>query len=269
MMTAHLTPVIPPITGQSGLPAVPPAGKPAIFPLYPRGYGQLDVCAVIRGGAVEFVARDVLHAVGMDLGEYGTDRSHDAPTSYLEHATARTWSRTTIALILDPLYLVTHNELIPEFLRWLDEHIDNLEQLGLDTMERKALFGSTHRPTVEPPTEQTPSVALLPQFYSVTAAARILSRDPGIGKIGRDGLFDQMHKLAWVVRAGDTWKPARDLVIIGYLLTQHVKVPTRPEAYPQLLITPFGIEALHTRLGGTATLTLAPSDHLTLIEATQ
>ena len=266
-MTVRPTPAAaPPAAGRVGLPAVPPAGRPAIMPLYPRGDGSHNVCAVIRGGALSFIIRDVLEAIEADLGEYALDRSHDAPTSYAEHATAHTWTRAEIEVALGRPALRT-NPAIPGFLRWLDERVADLEQVGLDTIERTTSFGTGHRPAA--PTPAVPSVSTLPQYYSVAATARILSRDPGIGIIGRDALFEQLHKLAWVNRIADSWKPHRELILLGFLLTQHVTVPARTNAYPQVLITPAGIESLHTRLGGTATLTLAPSDHLTLIEATR
>ena len=249
--------------GDSGLAVVPPTVKPAIMPLHPRFRAFVDVCAVIEAGQVTFVARDVLEAIGHDLGDYASDHSHDAPTSFVDHATARTWSRTTIGQIL-----LAVDDLDPAraFLRWLDDQIETLEVIGLDAMERKTRFGVGHRPAAAA-AEPEAAAPTIPEYYSVAAAARVLSRDPGIGVIGRDALFEQLNKLAWVDRRGDTWKPNRDLVVIGYLLTQSVQVPSRPDSYPQVLITPFGIEALHKRLGGTADLVLHKSDHLTLIEA--
>ncbi|WP_166790637.1 MULTISPECIES: phage antirepressor KilAC domain-containing protein [unclassified Cryobacterium] len=231
-----------------------------MHPRFFTGIHHVDVCATIADGRLEFVARDVLAAVDQDLGDYAGDCSHEPPIVYAEHATARTWSRATIGSILAT---IADRPNVAAFLYWLDERIDILDGLGLDSMERQTRFGGGHQ--VAKPAIGEPAAVVLPEHYSVGAVGRILSRDPGIGSIGRVKLFEQMNKLAWVTRVGNTWKPTPDLVRFGYLLEQKVAVPGQHDAYPQVLVTPAGIEALHKRLGGTADLNIEPSDHLTLI----
>ncbi|MCW2950723.1 MAG: hypothetical protein JWN41_1736 [Thermoleophilia bacterium] len=263
-MPTYETPVNAPagVPGDTGL-STSPVGRPAIMPLHPRFAEGIDVCAVLRSGAVEFVARDVFIACGLELdADLTADRGHEAPLSFTEHATARTWSR---ALIGDILTAVNHLDVVREFLFWLDNHITELNILGLATHERRVLYGNGHRPTDVLPKAVK---AAPPAFYSVAAAARILSRDPGIGKIGRDTLFMKMQDRGWINRTNTTWEPAPESFALGYFAIQKVAVLAKDQAYPQILITPLGIEALHKRLGGTTTLQFQPADHLTLIEAT-
>jgi len=54
------------------------------------------------------------------------------------------------------------------------------------------------------------------------------------------------------------------MVLIGYLVVVDNRVPGRQDLYPQICITPLGIQALHQRLGGVAELNLT-RQHLTLI----
>lgn len=250
------------VPGDTGL-STSPVDRPAIMPLHPRFAEGIDVCAVIRKGAVEFVARDVFLACGLELdADLTADRGHEAPLSFTEHAKARTWSRD---LVGDILTAVNHLDVVREFLFWLDNHIGELNILGLATHERRVLYGNGHRPT-----DVLPKIvkAAPPAYYSVSAAAKVLSRDQGIGKIGRDALFMKMQALGWTNRTGTIWSPAPELFALGYFAVQKVAVLAKDQPYPQILITPLGIEALHTRLGGTTTLQFHPADHLTLIEAT-
>jgi hypothetical protein len=234
--------------------------RPAIFPMHPRFAPHVDVCVVIRDGKLEFVARDVLEAIGWEAGVYESDPSHAAPTSFTEHAKATTWSRETIADLLEP---IDDRDVLRDFNRWLDARIGDLARVGFDVVERTTLYGTGQR--IKPAEPDAPIERSLPEYYSVAATAKILSRDPGIGKIGRDALFEHLHKTAWIERIGTTWKPAHDLIVIGYLTRLDVKIPQHDEPYPQVCITALGIEALHKRLGGTAELILDNRSHLTLI----
>lgn len=234
--------------------------RPAIFPLHPRFAAGVDVCVVIRDGQAEFVARDVLAAIGWDVGVYASEPSHATPTSFTEHAKATTWTRETIG---DLLQAIQDRPIVADFTRWLDARIDTIAQIGVDVIERKALYGTAPRTTPQPPEE--PVQKALPAYYSVAATARILSRDPGIGRIGRDALFEHLNKTAWIDRVGSEWRPQHDVLFIGYLTVLDVRVPQRDTAYPQICITALGIEALHRKLGGTAELILDNRSHLTLI----
>ncbi|SIH91937.1 gp54 protein [Mycobacteroides abscessus subsp. abscessus] len=94
--------------------------------------------------------------------------------------------------------------------------------------------------------------------YSVSDAAKVLSRDPAIS-IGRDRLFAHMASTGWIFRDRSTnaWKAMQSQVDIGRLVEKLGK-PYLHEASgemrasdPTIRITPKGLQELHKRLGGT------------------
>jgi hypothetical protein len=106
------------------------------------------------------------------------------------------------------------------------------------------------------------------ESYSVSGAARILTRDPALS-YGQRSLFETLRKeLGWIDRQEGLWVPMPEPERLGFLIRQ--KVPVGPKQsrilYPQVRITRTGLEQLHIRLGGVATLQLDAARHLTLLE---
>lgn len=96
--------------------------------------------------------------------------------------------------------------------------------------------------------------------YSVSDAAKVLSRDPNIS-IGRDRLFTFMQGLRWVYR-DKGWRAYQTQVDNGRLV-EKVSKPFWHEgrgeymaATPTVRVTPKGLAELHKRLGGTGQLAL-------------
>lgn len=96
--------------------------------------------------------------------------------------------------------------------------------------------------------------------YSVSDAAKVLSRDPNI-TTGRDRLFRIMQAEKWIYRSGGCWHAYQAQVDNGRLV-EKVNRPyvnglgemVTPE--PTVRVTPKGIAALHKRLGGGGQLAL-------------
>lgn len=105
--------------------------------------------------------------------------------------------------------------------------------------------------------------------YSVARAARILSRDPVI-VLGQQSLFEAMRGFGWIARDHEIWVPADEQLRAGHLVRHRQRVggwaPKQKIIYPQIRITRSGLEQLHKRLGGIATLTLDEAPDLTLVE---
>lgn len=101
--------------------------------------------------------------------------------------------------------------------------------------------------------------------YSVSAAAKVLSRDPNI-QIGRNQLFARMHELGWIFRTQGKrahWEAYQDKGINTGRLTHKLSSPffnERTEEWeqpaPTIRVTPKGLHELHQRLGGTTQLEL-------------
>lgn len=232
----------------------PPRPRPAIIPLRWRGH-RVDVCALIRDHQVTFIARDVLEAIGHEAGIFDADPAHAGDGwSQAAHATATSWDRTAIGNILEA---IAETPRVAAFLTWLDEQIHWIVvDWGIDTVEQ---FMAAPHPKVSALGLEAPAAAPEPRWYSVSEAAAILSRDPAI-RIGRTGLFEWLHSRGWVAKSADVWRPAKDLLTFGHLVVLDNKLPGRRDLYPQICITPVGLEALHRHLGGVADLNLTPSD---------
>jgi len=226
----------------------PATEKLAVVPLMPRFRFRVDVCAVLTPTSVRVVARDVLAALELPMDQYEDEPSHDRPFS--EHATATTWSRDTLA---DILAVIDDRPEVAAFLAWLDERISLLGNWGLANMHR----GVTE--TVNPSTGEVADDE--PDQFSVADAARLLDRDPTI-TIGQTALFEWLHSHGWISRVRDpnvTWKPQREVLLVGYLTVLDNRVQGHRDLYPQICITTVGMHALHERLGGSATLNLHPA----------
>lgn len=236
------------------------SSRPAIVPLRWDNHG-IDVCAVLEADTVSFVARDVLEALGHSTDSLQASPAHPwaeehaAPT-LRDHAAGARWTRQQIHDVLGH----ATDALTAEFLAWLGEQITEIQKVGVENLTRITLEGP--RPRSPKPSHDT-AAEQTAEHYSVLAAANILDRDPAI-TIGRDSLFELLHKWGWAQKQADVWKPSRDMVFMGYLTVVEARVPGQHELYPQICITPLGIQALHQRLGGVAALNLN-RQHLTLI----
>lgn len=141
----------------------------------------------------------------------------------------------------------------PGFIDWFEQLLT--DQLAGDRLEQ--LVDAVKHP--EPG-------ALADKNYSVQKAARILSRDPLID-LGQRRLFEFMQGLGWIAR--DTayiWIPSTDALKAGWLYRQHVRITTHKSLYPQVRITPEGLQELHTRLGALGPLQIEEPTHLALVE---
>lgn len=234
--------------------------RPAIIPLRWDNHG-IDICAVLDGESVTFVARDVLEALGYSTDSLQASPAHPwaqeaAASTLRDHAAGARWSRQQIHDVLGH----SDDPLTTEFLTWIGDQVTEFHKVGVDNLTRITIDGPRPRsPKPAPPTTD----GQVAEHYSVLAAANILDRDPAIS-IGRDSLFELLHKWGWAEKHGDVWKPSRDMVFIGYLTVVDARVPGKQDLYPQICITPLGITALHQRLGGVADLSLN-RQHLTLI----
>lgn len=123
--------------------------------------------------------------------------------------------------------------LAAEFLTWLREQLELLlTDEALDQAQRiPSHFGS----------------------YSVNRAAKILDRDPAI-RIGMHGLFAHMQLQGWITRAevDSDWTITPLAHRHGWLTLRNVIIPAatkvRRRTYPQVYVTPAGLDELRTTL---------------------
>ena len=95
--------------------------------------------------------------------------------------------------------------------------------------------------------------------YSVSAAAKTLSRDPNI-RIGRDQLFKFMCELGWIFRTTGRrahWEAYQDKAIntgrLAHKLSRpflNEKTGEMEQPAPTVRVTPKGLHELHQHLGG-------------------
>ena len=91
--------------------------------------------------------------------------------------------------------------------------------------------------------------------YSVADAAKMLSRDPGIG-IGQNTLFRWMGKHGWLYQRNGEWHPYQDKVDAGLLTSKANRPywnPRRGEDVlpaPTVRVTAKGLQKLYVALGG-------------------
>ena len=91
--------------------------------------------------------------------------------------------------------------------------------------------------------------------YSVADAAKMLSRDPGIG-IGQNTLFRWLGKHGWLYQRNGEWHPYQDKVDAGLLTSKANRPywnPRRGEDVlpaPTVRVTAKGLQKLYVALGG-------------------
>lgn len=118
---------------------------------------------------------------------------------------------------------------------------------------------------LEPPARSWTALAAPGGDYSVAAAAKVLSRDPGI-EIGRDRLFRHMANLGWIFRTTGKrghWEAYQDKAIRTGRLAHKLgggfineKTGEWEQATPTVRITPKGLHELHVSLGGSGQIEL-------------
>lgn len=101
--------------------------------------------------------------------------------------------------------------------------------------------------------------------YSVSAAAKTLSRDPNI-RIGRDQLFRFMRELGWIFRTTGRrahWEAYQDKSIntgrLAHKLSRpflNEKTGEMEQPAPTVRVTPKGLHELHVALGGSSNTAL-------------
>jgi hypothetical protein len=218
------------------------------------GHG-IDIGIKLDRGQVTFIARDVLEAMGLDLD--WTEGQPDRTATGKERALhCTTWELERLTVVLEALGTRDALALID----WAASKVDEFTQAGTDSIERASLPNPEPITTLGPddhaaaaPTDE------LPEWYSVSDAAAILSRDPAIS-IGQGRLFEWMRTRGWVTRPAGVWEPSRDLTANGWLKIITRKIRNTKQIYPQVCITPLGLQKLHEFLGGTATIHLQLTD---------
>ena len=116
---------------------------------------------------------------------------------------------------------------------------------------------------LEAPAKSWATLAAAGGDFSVSEAAKTLSRDPGI-RIGRDQLFKFMHSLGWIFRTKGHrahWEAKQDKAILTGRLAHKLSRPFLNERTgemeqppPTVRVTPKGLHELHKALGGTGEL---------------
>ena len=112
---------------------------------------------------------------------------------------------------------------------------------------------------LEAPAKSWNTMAAQGGDYSVSAAAKTLSRDPNI-RIGRDQLFKFMRELGWIFRTTGRrahWEAYQDKAIntgrLAHKLSRpflNEKTGEMEQPAPTVRVTPKGLHELHQHLGG-------------------
>lgn len=112
---------------------------------------------------------------------------------------------------------------------------------------------------LEAPAKSWNTMAAQGGDYSVSAAAKTLSRDPNI-RIGRDQLFKFMRELGWIFRTTGRrahWEAYQDKAIntgrLAHKLSRpflNEKTGEMEQPAPTVRVTPKGLHELHKHLGG-------------------
>lgn len=138
---------------------------------------------------------------------------------------------------------------------------DTLIKLATDLKtEREARADAEHRAQeLEAPARSWQYLAAPGGDFSVSTAAKVLSRDPDI-EIGRDRLFKHMASMKWIFRRGEGkrrhWEAYQRAIGTGRLVHK-VSAPFLNERTgefeqpaPTIRVTPKGLHELHFSLGG-------------------
>ena len=211
------------------------------------GHG-IDIGIKIDRGIVTFIARDVLEAMRMDL-DWCAEQPDRTATSIERALHCTTWGIDRLQPVLEVLDTADSRAL----LAWCIRKVDEFTQLDTTSIERASIPNPTPITALgaddilDEPGDDAPD---LPEWYSVADAAAILSRDPAIN-IGQGRLFEWMKHRGWISRPHGTWQPSRDLTANGWLKEITVKVRNTGRPYPQVCVTPLGLQKLHQFLGGT------------------
>lgn len=144
---------------------------------------------------------------------------------------------------------------------------DTLIKLATDlkaSRERAAAAENRAR-ALEAPAKSWEHLAAPGGDFSVSAAAKVLSRDPEIS-LGRDRLFKHMATIGWIFRTKGRrahWEASQQKAIDTGRLTHKLSAPffnERTEEWeqpaPTIRITPKGLHQLHRSLGGSDQTTL-------------
>lgn len=211
---------------------------------------RIDIGVKVDRGRVSFICRDLYEALRLDLDMFEAEPDKSRPQAERAlHCT--TWSLERLATV----FQILDTSIARELISWCETKVNELEQHGLDNIERESLAHPAPIEVLGDDTARGAGALALPAWYSVTDAAGILSRDPSIS-IGQKRLFDWLRERGWVTRPGATFEPAPDLVAIGYLRIVQKRVRMLDQPYPQICITPAGLRQLHARLGGTGVIDL-------------
>ena len=118
---------------------------------------------------------------------------------------------------------------------------------------------------LEAPAKSWNTMAAQGGDYSVSAAAKTLSRDPNI-RIGRDQLFRFMRELGWIFRTTGRrahWEAYQDKAIntgrLAHKLSRpflNEKTGEMEQPAPTVRVTPKGLHELHVALGGSSNTAL-------------
>jgi len=103
------------------------------------------------------------------------------------------------------------------------------------------------------------------RYFTVTAAAQILCRDPYI-RIGRVALLEFLVSLGWVRSERDAFVPAPSVIDGGWLILNDVYSPRSKIAYNKIRVTREGILQLQRMLGGVAEIDFDAPAIPTLVE---
>jgi Phage antirepressor protein KilAC domain len=235
--------------------------KATITPYRWTGYG-LDLRAFLGGRGPLFFAEDICDALNVTVpAETDPDThrlSHRWPAGTVHHVDVMDDDNQPVPMFgIDEIRRLCqeYREYGLDLMLFIDIILDEL------TSPRGAEIIALASPL-------EPGLKELDTTYSVTAAARILSRDPALD-YGRDTLFETMRRaLDMIERRQGIWVPKETALRAGHLV-RHNRIVTRgriKEAYPQIRITRTGLELLHHRLGGVAQLTLDGPEDLALVE---
>lgn len=144
--------------------------------------------------------------------------------------------------------------------------LSRLELLQLAmTAETERLELEAKNAALEAPARSWNALAAPGGDYSVSATAKVLSRDPAI-EIGRDRLFKHMHGLGWIFRTTGRrahWEADQAKGIKTGRLSHKLgggfineKTGEWEQAKPTVRVTPKGLHELHKSLGGSTSVAL-------------